>query len=147
MSPPSLCVDSEPIFELLNTTSRTFRKPSGAMKLADTDRKKRRRIEPAELSDTIDIRPPRSNQVPNRVTVVAVGPTTSPTPLVQGDPSLDAVHFVQVSRELVLAGTIEHLRDFVADLGMAVADMERDMLTELVEEGRRRRRNLERRLA
>jgi hypothetical protein len=84
---------------------------------------------------------------PQRVSVVAVGPDIRPKPIGRADPEADAVHFVQVGRSLVLAGTIEDLRAFVVDMGMTVADMERDMIEELVEEGRRRVQRETRRLA
>lgn len=75
---------------------------------------------------------------PQQVTVVAVGPGTELQPIGHVKPSLDSVHFIQVGRNLVLAGTIEDLRAFVGDLGMTVANIERDILTDLVEEGRER---------
>lgn len=91
--------------------------------------------------------PPRLPAAPNHVTVIAVGPDTLPQPLGHAAPSPDAVHFLQVGRSVVFAGSIEDLRGFVADFGMKVAEMEHEMLEELVEEGRRRAKRAERRLA
>lgn len=111
--------------------------------MSSVDDRKRKRA----LSSLRD-QPRRQSPAPQEVTVIAVGHETSPQPLLTHlEPSLDSVQFVRLGRHLVVAGTFEELRGWVADLGIAIAEMEHEVITEEVAEGNRRVRKRARQLA
>jgi hypothetical protein len=117
----------------------------GRTAVADSKTERDRRVERVLKAKTVGIETLLSAS--RNVSILALGSGVRPIQIGRADPELDAVHFVQVGRSHVIAGTIDEFRDLVIDLGFLAAEMERDMLEEKVEEGRRQVERQTRRLA
>ena len=81
------------------------------------------------------------------ITVIRIGEGVRPTYAGTNEVGGEDLHHVSVRSGLVLQGTMDDLRNFVGDLGLAIADVELADLHEKVREGRRLAAERERRMA